>query len=114
MPVTVWTDMELCQAIMRERPHRYRRYGALESVLAEIGCNGLFSAEGAAWEPQRKLIMHALCAPHIKAFYSTLKAIAERLHTSWQHAAAQGRDLEMTEELKRYTVDVTNPLRMLR
>jgi cytochrome P450 len=110
MPVTVWTDAELCQSIMRERPHRYRRYASLEAVLEEIGCNGLFSAEGAAWEPQRKLIMHALSVPHIKAFYPTLKAITERLHTRWQSAAVQGRDVEMTEELKRYTVDVTSAL----
>jgi cytochrome P450 len=110
MPVTVWTDAELCQSIMRERPHRYRRYASVESVLEEIGCNGLFSAEGAAWEPQRKLVMHALSIPHIKAFYPTLQAITERLHTRWQHAAAQGHAVEMTEELKRYTVDVTSAL----
>ncbi|WP_233859618.1 cytochrome P450 [Paraburkholderia sp. HD33-4] len=109
-PVTVWTDAELCQSIMRERPHRYRRYASLESVLEEIGCNGLFSAEGAAWEPQRKLVMQALSIPHVKAFFPTLKAITERLHTRWQSAASQGRDIEMTEELKRYTVDVTSAL----
>jgi cytochrome P450 len=110
IPVTVWTDAELCQSIMRERPHRYRRYAAVESVLEEIGCNGLFSAEGAAWEPQRKLIMQALSIPHIKAFYPTLKAITERLHGRWEKAVARGQDVEMTEELKRYTVDVTSAL----
>src|SRR6266702_7700238 len=114
MPVTVWTDAELCQTIMRERPHRYRRYASIESVLAEIGCNGLFSAEGAAWEPQRRLVMQALSIPHIKAFYPTLKAITERLHLRWQRAAAQGNIVEMTEDLKRYTVDVTSALEILR
>lgn len=110
MPVTVWTDPELCQTIMRERPHRYRRYAPIESVLAEIGCNGLFSAEGAAWEPQRRLVMQALSIPHIKAFFPSLKAITERLHLRWQRAAAQGNIVEMTEDLKRYTVDVTSAL----
>ncbi len=88
-PVVIWTDPELCQTIMRERPHRYRRYSTLESVLEEIGANGLFSAEGAAWEPQRRLVMQALSIPHIKAL---------------------GSVVEMTEELKRYTVDVTSAL----
>lgn len=110
MPVTVWTDPELCQTIMRERPHRYRRYASIESVLEEIGCNGLFSAEGAAWAPQRKLIMHSLSIPHIKDFYPGLKAITERLYLRWQRAAAQGKVVEMTEDLKRYTVDVTSAL----
>ncbi|WP_287197294.1 cytochrome P450 [Paraburkholderia sp.] len=110
MPVTVWTDTELCQNIMRERPHRYRRYATLESVLEEIGCNGLFSAEGAAWEPQRRLVMQALSIPHIKAFYPTLAAITERLRVRWARAAEQGSVVEMTEDLKRYTVDVTSAL----
>lgn len=90
MPVTVWSDTELCQAVMRERPHRYRRYGSLEPVLAEIGCNGVFSAEGAQWEPQRRLVMQALSVPHIKAFYPTLQSITARLHARWQRAAARG------------------------
>src|ERR1700712_4634093 len=48
--VLVWTQAELCQAVLRERPHLYRRIAPIESVLGEIGINGLFSAEGAAWE----------------------------------------------------------------
>jgi cytochrome P450 len=110
MPVTVWSDTELSQAVMRERPHRYRRYASLEPVLAEIGCNGVFSAEGAAWEPQRKLVMQALSIPHIRAFYPTLEAITARLHARWQRAAERGDVVEMTDDLKRYTVDVTSAL----
>lgn len=110
MPVTVWSDAELSQSVMRERPHRYRRYAALEPVLAEIGCNGVFSAEGAAWEPQRRLVMQALSLPHIRAFYPTLEAITKRLHARWQRAAERGEVVEMTDDLKRYTVDVTSAL----
>jgi len=110
MPVTVWSDAELSQAVMRERPHRYRRYAALEPVLAEIGCNGVFSAEGAAWEPQRRLVMQALSIPHIRAFYPTLETITARLHARWQRAAERGDVVEMTDDLKRYTVDVTSAL----
>ncbi|HXZ10194.1 MAG TPA: cytochrome P450, partial [Paraburkholderia sp.] len=88
-PVIVWTDTELVQGIMRERPHRYRRYSTLESVLEDMGGNGLFSAEGEAWEPQRRLVMQALSIPHIKAFYPALSVITERLHARWSRAAAQ-------------------------
>ncbi len=79
IPVTVWSDSELAQAVMRERPHKYRRFDRIESILEECGCNGLFSAEGQAWEPQRRLVMQALSINHIKAFYPTLAAITERL-----------------------------------
>ncbi|MGA7817968.1 cytochrome P450 [Caballeronia sp.] len=110
IPMTVWTQTELFQTVMRERPNRYRRFAPIESVLAELGGNGLFSAEGAAWEPQRRLVMQALSISNIKSFYPTLAAITERLRVRLQRAASEGRTVEMTEELKRYTVDVTSAL----
>ncbi|MBV8259884.1 MAG: cytochrome P450 [Paraburkholderia sp.] len=95
---------------MRERPHRFRRYQPIEAVFEEMGFNGLFSAEGVAWEPQRKLVMQALSIPNIKAFYPTLADITQRLHNRWQRAAERGETVEMTDDLKRYTVDVTSAL----
>ncbi|CAE6847906.1 cytochrome P450 [Paraburkholderia domus] len=109
-PVTVWDDTELCHSIMRERPNGYRRYSPIEENLDEMGSNGVFSVEGAAWEPQRKLVMQALSVAHIKAFYPTMAAITERLRVRWERAARSNRVIEMTEDLKRYTVDVTSAL----
>ncbi|WP_250535085.1 cytochrome P450 [Caballeronia sp. AZ10_KS36] len=109
-PVTVWSDIELSHAVMRERPHRYRRYEPIESVLKEFGCNGLFSVEGAAWLPQRRLVMQALSIPHIKAFYPTLAAITDRLRRRWEAAARAGRVVDMIADLKRFTVDATSAL----
>src|SRR6478735_9209431 len=65
LPITVWTQADLFQTVMRERPHVYRRIAPMESVLAELGGNGVFSAEGAAWAPQRRLVMHALSPSNI-------------------------------------------------
>jgi cytochrome P450 len=110
LPITIWTDTELIQGIMRERPHRFRRYTPIEEVFEELGFNGLFSAEGMAWEPQRRLVMQALSIPNIKAFYPTLADITQRLHTRWQRAAERGEIVEMTDDLKRFTVDVTSAL----
>lgn len=110
IPITVWTQVDLFQAVMRERPNLYRRFSPIESAMTELGGNGLFSAEGAAWEPQRRLIMRALSFSNIKAFYPSLSAITERFLVRLQTAAKENRTLEMTEELKRYTVDVTSTL----
>jgi cytochrome P450 len=110
IPITVWTQAELFQTVMRERPHLYRRFAPIESVMAELGGNGLFAAEGPAWEPQRRLIMRALSISNIKAFYPTLAAITARLLIRLRQAEKKNRTLEMTEELKRYTVDVTSTL----
>ncbi len=68
IPVTVWADMELAHAVMRERPHRYWRFERIETILEEVGSNGLFSVEDRAWESQRWLVMQALSINHIKAF----------------------------------------------
>jgi cytochrome P450 len=110
LPITVWTQADLFQTVMRERPHVYRRIAPMESVLAELGGNGVFSAEGAAWAPQRRLVMHALSPSNIKSFFPALAAITERFLVRLREAANAHRTLEMTDELKRYTVDVTSTL----
>lgn len=109
-PVLVCSDSALAQSVLRERPHAWRRMRAIESVLAEMGGNGVFSVEGEAWWPQRKLVMQALNPTHLRSFYPALQRTTERLLKRWQRAAVNGQVLEMREELTRYTVDVTTLL----
>ncbi|MDR5817839.1 MULTISPECIES: cytochrome P450 [unclassified Caballeronia] len=108
--VTVWDDIDLSHTVLRERPYRYRRYAPIERILKEFGCNGLFSIEGDGWESQRRLVMQALSIPHIKTFYPTLAAITERLRRRWEAAARAGAVVDMLDDLKRFTVDVTSAL----
>src|SRR4029453_10193589 len=104
------SDPELLQTALRERPERYRRYSPIEAVISEMGANGLFSVEGEAWRPQRRLIMQALASTHFRAFFPALQAITERLYKHWRRAAAAGEVTDMTHDLVRYTVDVTTAL----
>lgn len=106
----VFDDVELAQRISRDRPHGFTRGGRMQPVMVELGIDGLFSAEGESWQVQRRLVMQALNATHFKGWFPTLAAITERLYRRWQHAAAIGQVLEMTDELKRYAVDVTSTL----
>ncbi|TAK75340.1 MAG: cytochrome P450 [Aquabacterium sp.] len=106
-PIVAYTDIELMHTVLRERPERYRRTTNVEAVLAEMGANGVFSAEGEAWKPQRRLVMQALAATNFRGFHPQLAAITERLLRRWQRAAQRGEIVEMTHELVRYTVDVT-------
>lgn len=108
--LVVCSDHELLQTVLRSRPDEYRRFKPIEKVLAEMGANGVFSAEGAAWLPQRKLIMRAMAPNHFRAFFPALQAITERLRQHWLRAAASGEPVEMTRDLMRYTVDVTTTL----
>jgi len=108
--VFVSADAELLQSVLRERPEGYRRVRSIESVLSEIGANGVFSVEGEAWRPQRKLVMQALNATHFRGFFPTLQSITARLHRRWLGAAQRGDTIEMTSDLVRFTVDVTTAL----
>ncbi len=108
--IFVSSDAELLQQVLRDRPEEYRRVRAIESVLSEIGANGVFSVEGEAWRPQRKLVMQALNTTHFRGFFPTLQAITARLHRRWDAAARRGETLDMPAELVRFTVDVTTAL----
>lgn len=103
-------DPELVQQLSRQRPDAFTRGGRMQPVMAELGFNGVFSAEGEAWRVQRKLVMGSLNATHLKGWLPALAAITGELARRWVRAATAGRVLEMTDELKRYTVDVTSTL----
>jgi cytochrome P450 len=101
------TEPALAEGLLRARPDAVRRWGPIELVFEELGAAGLFSIEGDAWRTQRKLVMHALSHKHVRGFYPTLRLVAERLLASWQRAASEGRVLDPTSELMRFTSDVT-------
>jgi cytochrome P450/nitrite reductase/ring-hydroxylating ferredoxin subunit len=103
-------DMDAMKPALLQRPELFRRVANIEPVFREIGVAGVFSAEGAAWRPQRRLSMEALSHRHLKSFYPTLASVAERLRVRWARAAERGDVLDLPEELKRFTVDVTSQL----
>jgi cytochrome P450 len=108
--IFVSSNPEHLQTALRERPERYRRYSPIEQIISEMGFNGVFSVEGDAWRPQRRLIMHALASTNFRSFFPTMQGITERLRCRWQRAAEAGDTVQMTEDLVRYTVDVTTAL----
>jgi cytochrome P450/nitrite reductase/ring-hydroxylating ferredoxin subunit len=108
--VIVIAAPELGETILRGRPDTYRRVATVESVFAEMAVSGVFSAEGEAWRPQRRLAVEALAQRHLRSFYPTLELVASRLLGRWESAADAGRVIDLADELKRFTVDVTTQL----
>jgi choline dehydrogenase len=108
--IFICSDADLLQTALRERPERYRRFSPIESVFAEMKGNGVFSAEGEKWRPQRRLVMQALASKHFSSFFPILRDITERLRRKWEHSAKAGQVVDMTKELVRFTVDVTTAL----
>ena len=109
-PVVVVSDPKLCDQILRARPETYRRLGSVEPVFTEMGVAGVFSAEGSAWRPQRRLAMEALSPRHLRGFYPTLGTVASRLAKRWDLAARSAEPVDIVDDLKRFTVDVTTLL----
>ena len=105
--VIATADPALIEEALRSRPEGLRRNANIDRILAEVGVRGVFNAEGDAWRPQRKLATAALAQRHLRQLYPSLRTVAARLKTRWQKSAAGGETLDIVDDLKRFTVDVT-------
>ncbi|HTV21913.1 MAG TPA: cytochrome P450 [Polyangiaceae bacterium] len=105
--VLTLSDRASCEQVLRARPEAFTRHGAIARVFAEVGADGVGSAEGDAWRPQRRLVMQALAQRHLRGFYPQLRLVGERLLRRWERFADAGSAIDIIEELKRFTVDVT-------
>ncbi|MDC8760655.1 cytochrome P450 [Janthinobacterium fluminis] len=98
---------EHVSAVLRERPDGFRRPSVTADVALEIGgITGLFLAEGADWRNQRRMVMQGFAPAAIRAYFPALVTVALRLQRRWEAAAAGGRSIDLSEDLKRYTVDI--------
>ena len=103
-------DADTIQQLLRDRPERFRRWRKIAGIAADIGADGLFTAEGERWRRQRKFVMHALNASHVREFIPRFERVAARLRRHWWKAALHGTPVDVLTDLMRLTVDVTSGL----
>ena len=96
--------------ILRARPHTFRRRKTFETVIKEMGFNGLFSSEGENWKRQRKIVAQALNSAHLNRFFPHLMRSTSRLRNRWGDAASNNSSVDLCRDLMRYTVDITSEL----
>ena len=107
IPVLVVADHEKVGAILRDRPAGFRRPSGTAEVAAEMGgIPGVFLAEGDEWRRQRRMVMPGLAPTAVKAYFPTLLKVASRLQRRWEKAARGKIAIDLSSDLKRYTVDV--------
>jgi cytochrome P450 len=82
----------------------------METVIHEMGIDGLFAAEGDAWRRQRRLVAGAFTPGHLKRYFPMVQRVTGRLKERLDQAAANGAPIELQALLMRYTVDVTASL----
>ena len=106
-PVVVVANHGTVNAILRERPGTFRRPSLTSQVAAEMGgLPNVFNAEGANWRNQRRMVMAGFAPKPIKAYFPALVNVALRLQRRWDVAAAQHSQIDLSADLKRYTVDI--------
>jgi cytochrome P450 len=106
-PVLVIAGHKELAAVLRDRPDGFRRPSISERVAREMGGNiGVFQAEGIEWRNQRRMVMAGFAPGPIKAYLPTLKKVAARLQKRWRAAALNGQAIDLSSDLKRYTVDI--------
>src|SRR3954470_10956012 len=104
------SDTEMIQQLLRDRPDHLRRWRRMEDIATDIGAHGVFTAESAEWRRQRKFVMHALNAEHVREFIPRFEQVAGRLRRRWWRAALAGTPFDVHADLIRLTVDVTSGL----
>jgi cytochrome P450/nitrite reductase/ring-hydroxylating ferredoxin subunit len=106
-PVVVLSDPKWCEQVLRARPEIFTRASQLAPILSEMGIEGVFSAEGEAWRTQRKLAVSALAPTNFREMYPKLQVVTTRLKRHWERAADLGSPVDIVDDLKRFTVDLT-------
>jgi len=108
--ILVVSDAETIQQLLRDRPDRFRRWRKMEEIGSEIKADGLFTSEGAQWRRQRKFVMYALNASHVREFTPRLEEVVGRLRRRWWRSALARASVDVHVDLMRLTVDVTSGL----
>jgi len=103
--VVVTTEPAAIDEILRARPETFRRAADSDLILRELGINGVFNAEGEGWRSQRRLAVSALAQRNLRQLYPCVRTVAGRLKSRWERSV--GQTLDIVDELKRFTVDVT-------
>jgi cytochrome P450 len=103
-------ELEAINQILRERPDGFRRWRERQLILYEMGIRAVFPAEGEDWRRQRRLAVTALNSHHLQRYFHVIRTATERLYRRMLQAARDGRTLEISRELRSFTIDITSSL----
>jgi cytochrome P450 len=105
--VLVVADQQAIASMLRERPETFRRPTLTSKISLEMGGTpGVFLAEGAEWRNQRRMVMAGFAPGPTKAYFPAIAQVAQRLQRRWQAAALAHSSIDLSADLKRYTVDI--------
>ncbi|WP_250626788.1 cytochrome P450 [Pinirhizobacter soli] len=103
--IVIVSDSATAHGVMRERPDGFRRNGGLKTIMNELNIGGVFTAEGAEWRKQRKLVMSGLNAEVIRNFFPRMVTLTEHMLERWNKALDEGRAIDLRRDLKAMALD---------
>jgi cytochrome P450 len=109
-PLVAIGDLETINQILRERPDGFRRWRERQLIFYEMGIRAVFPAEGDDWRRQRRLAVTALNSHHLQRYFHIIHTATERLYSRVRQAAGDGSVMEISRELRSFTIDITSSL----
>jgi cytochrome P450 len=106
----VTCDPSLIRQALTSRPDAFRRDSRLAPVFEQLGIAGLYTAEGSAWQSQRRLAEATLTKDRLRHGYFVLAPAARRLYQHWRRAAECSSVVDILDDFKRFALDATAAL----
>jgi cytochrome P450/nitrite reductase/ring-hydroxylating ferredoxin subunit len=106
-PVLAISNQAWCEQALRSRPEIFRRDAKMAGVIAEMAFEGVYTAEGEAWRPQRRLSVAALASRNLRGLFDRIQTVSFRFLARLRRLADAGASIDMAAELKRFSVDAT-------
>jgi cytochrome P450 len=103
-------DLPAINQILRERPEGFRRWRERQRIFYEMGIRAVFPAEGDDWRRQRRLAVTALSSHQLQRYFHIIATATGRLYDRVRKAARLGCSLEISRELRSFTIDITSAL----
>ncbi|MDF3298935.1 cytochrome P450 [Streptomyces tropicalis] len=100
------SDLELVSDLADERRFAKHVGPALENVR-EFTADGLFTAynDEPNWARAHDILMPAFALGSMRTYHPVMLKVARRLIESWDRAAAEGRPVEVADDMTRMTLD---------
>jgi cytochrome P450 len=91
--------------VLQRHDDRYRKAFTYEPLRRFLG-DGLLTSEGERWARHRRLAQPFFGSARVRALVPAFAASCDRLLARWEVLAAEGRPVDVGEEMRRLTLDI--------
>ena len=105
--IVATTEPALIEDVLRARPETFRRPANMDRIIQRTRGQGRVQRRGRGLAPTAQTCRLGPRSAQRHRLFPSIQIVAGRLKTRWEQVGELGETLDMVEELKRFTVDVT-------